>query len=167
MGSRLRWGTIAVLCLAVAGISLAKPPEGMGGARVRYDGTILDVFRLSTSLPELYKEYQAFTGPGYAFMSLAIDNKNGVDPFTWHCWTDRIRIILDDGTVCKSLDISEMDGFYGWEYADNFACTKTVYPGRKMEFVDLAFYPSFSWKNINTIYIEHGSLLGTESKEAY
>jgi len=133
------------------------PPVGYDAAGVVVEGISLYVYRMSTHHPDMYRSAQAFTGKGWAFMVLGINAKEATDKFTWHCWTNKVVITLKDGSESKSMDLSDMDGFYSWAYHENFACTKTVYPG-KAEFHYLAFYPSFSWKNVRQVTFQTGAL---------
>ena len=144
---------------------LQGPPEGYNGAGVVLDGLKLYVYRMAIYDSYTYKMCQDFTGPGYSFMVLGLDASSATEKFTWHCWTDRIVVALRSGSESKTIDLSDMDGFYGWSLNENFACTKTVYPG-KTEFHYLAFYPSFSWKDVVKVTFFTGAF-GHKENQAF
>lgn len=133
------------------------PPEGHDGAAVMVEGAQVYVYRMSVHNPQAYRECQRFTGPNYAFMILGIDNTKGKDKFTWHCWTNSVRVKLADGTESKTIDLSDWEGFYMWKLHDKFSCTETVYPGKR-EFLFLAFTPAFSWKDVREVTFQTGAI---------
>ena len=134
------------------------PPNGCDASGVVINGWILCLFRMSTQSFEMYQAAaESFTGKGYSFMVLGFDGENAKDKFTWHCWMNKIIIELADGTESRTIDISDMENFYRWDYHKFFPCTKTIYPGKK-ELLCLAFYPSFSWKNVRKVTFQTGAL---------
>lgn len=130
-------------------------PEWADAAAVLIGQTSLYVFRVRKRSD--YESCQRFTGPGYAFLELAINNQKGSDKFTWHCWTNGVLVNTSDGKVSKSIDLSDMNGFFSWELSGKFPCVRTVYPGR-LEGAYLAFYPGFSWSDVRSVSINAGGL---------
>jgi len=140
------------------------PPSDCNAARIVVEGVTLRIRMMSTFDSEVTQSCENFMGKGWAFMVLFIDASKATDKFEWRCWKNNVFVTLEDGTESKSIDISDMEGFYQWDYKEFFACSKTVYPGKK-DLHYLAFYPSFNWWEISELTFQTG-LFGTGNMTA-
>ena len=135
-------------------ISTAKgPTEEQNGAGLSDDGALIYIYRMATTSPDLYKSCQNYLGEKYAYLRLIINNKKGVDIYRWHCWNNKIKVVLYDGRESNSFDISEKEGFFELpeSISTQFECSFSTIPGDLTD-KSLAFYPDFAWRNITEIY---------------